>query len=103
MRLILIIIISFVFSETGLEIATRMENKSKPIDVKSDITLTLNKKKSKSLSFRSIMKDNGEKQIMWFTAPPADKGVAFLKLEKEGKSDDMRMCLPAFKKIRRIS
>ena len=103
MRLILIIYISFLFCETGLDIATRMNNKPKPIDIKSDITLTLIKKKSKSLSFRSIMKNNGGKQIMWFTAPPADKGVAFLKLENEGKSDDMRMWLPAFKKIRRIS
>ncbi len=103
MKTIILIFISFLFSQTGLEIATLMNNNPKPLDVKSDITLTLIKKKSKSLSFRSIMKDNGKKQIMWFTSPPADKGIAFLKIEKDEKSDDMRMWLPAFKKIRRIS
>jgi len=103
MKTIILIFISFLFSQTGLEIATLMNNNSKPLDVKSDITLNLKKKKLKSLSFRSIMKDNGKKQIMWFTSPPADKGIAFLKIEKNGKADDMRMWLPAFKKIRRIS
>lgn len=103
MKTIILIFISFLFSQTGLEIATLMNNNPKPLDVKSDITLTLIKKKSKSLSFRSIMKGNGKKQIMWFTSPPADKGIAFLKIEKDEKSDDMRMWLPAFKKIRRIS
>jgi outer membrane lipoprotein-sorting protein len=103
LKIIILIFISFLFSVTGLEVATSMNNNPKPIDVKSDITLTLIKKKTKSLSFRSIMKDNGKKQIMWFTSPPADKGIAFLKIEKDGKPDDMRMWLPAFKKIRRIS
>ena len=61
--------ISYLFCQTGLDIARQMENKSKPIDIKSNITLTLIKKKSKSLSFRSIIKDNGGKQIMWFLKP----------------------------------
>ena len=103
MRLILIILISYLFCQTGLDIARQMETKSNPNDMISDMTLTIIKKKSKSLSFRSIIKDNYKKQIMWFTAPAADKGVAFLKIEDEGKTEDMRMWLPAFKKIRRIS
>ena len=36
-------------------------------------------------------------------APVDDKGVAFLKIEHDNKSDEMRMWLPAFKKVRRIS
>ena len=35
--------------------------------------------------------------------PKDDKGVAFLKIEHDDKNDEMRMWLPAFKKVRRIS
>ncbi|SVB47030.1 uncharacterized protein METZ01_LOCUS199884, partial [marine metagenome] len=41
--------------------------------------------------------------IIWFLSPADDKGVAFLKIEHDDKDDEMRMWLPAFKKIRRIS
>ena len=47
--------------------------------------------------------DSNKKQIMWFLEPKDDKGVAFLKIENQGKDDEMRMWLPAFKKVRRIS
>jgi len=103
MNSFIIILISFLFSFSGLDLVNQMENLPKPDDVKSNITLQIKRKKTKTLSFRSIIKDNGKKQIMWFTAPPSDKGVSFLKIEKENKSEDMRMWLPAFKKIRRIS
>ena len=36
-------------------------------------------------------------------APADDKGVAFLKIEHPQKDDEMRLWLPAFKKVRRIS
>ena len=103
MKFIITIIASFLFGISGDELVLQMEDLPKPLDLKSNITLKITKKKTKSLSFRSIVKDNGKKQIMWFTAPAADKGIAFLKVEKENKSEDMRMWLPAFKKIRRIS
>jgi len=103
MKFIITILTSFLFSITGIEIATQMGKVQKPNDIKSNITLEIVKKKIKILSFRSIMKDNGKKQVMWFTAPPADKGIAFLKIERDNESEDMRMWLPAFKKIRRIS
>ena len=103
MKSFIISLISFLFSFTGIDLVNQMENLPKPDDVKSNITLQIKRKKTKALSFRSIIKDNGKKQIMWFTAPPSDKGVSFLKIEKENKSEDMRMWLPAFKKIRRIS
>jgi len=103
MKLILIIISSILFGISGNELVLQMEELPKPTDLKSNITLEIKKKKTKSLSFRSIVKDNGKKQIMWFTAPATDKGIAFLKIENNNKSEDMRMWLPAFKKIRRIS
>lgn len=103
MKLILIIISSILFGISGDELVLQMEELPKPTDLKSNITLEIKKKKTKSLSFRSIVKDNGKKQIMWFTVPATDKGIAFLKIDNNNKSEDMRMWLPAFKKIRRIS
>ena len=47
--------------------------------------------------------DNNAKQIIWFLEPKDDRGVAFLKIEHDKKEDEMRMWLPAFKKVRRIS
>ena len=47
--------------------------------------------------------DNNAKQIIWFLEPKDDRGVAFLKIEHNKKDDEMRMWLPAFKKVRRIS
>ena len=35
--------------------------------------------------------------------PKDDRGIAFLKIEHDNKDDEMRMWLPAFKKVRRIS
>ena len=90
---------------TGYEIAEQMDAKKKPSNMKSDMTMLLiNKKdKSRSSSLRSITKNGGEKQIVWFLSPKDDKGVAFLKIEHDDKDDEMRMWLPAFKKVRRIS
>jgi len=67
------------------------------------MTLTNKKGKTRSSSLRSITKDDGAKQIIWFLSPADDKGVSFLKIEHDEKDDEMRMWLPAFKKIRRIS
>ena len=103
MKSFISLFLSFLFSFSGIDLINQMNNLPKPDDIKSNITLKIIKKKTKTLSFRSIIKDNGKKQIMWFTSPPSDKGVSFLKIEKENKSEDMRMWLPAFKKIRRIS
>ena len=75
------------------------------MDSKVDMIMTLTNKKGKtrSSSLRSITKDDGAKQIIWFLSPADDKGVSFLKIEHDEKDDEMRMWLPAFKKIRRIS
>ncbi len=69
----------------------------------TSMVLTNAKGKTRTNTMLSKTLDGGEKQIIWFLAPADDKGVAFLKIEHEGKDDEMRMWLPAFKKIRRIS
>ena len=102
---IFIIIINLLFGLTGDELALQMDSRNTPADIKVDLVMKLiNKKgKTRTSSLRSITKDDGAKQIIWFLSPADDKGVSFLKIEYDDKDDEMRMWLPAFKKIRRIS
>ena len=73
--------------------------------MKSNMTMVLTNKqgKTRESTIRSITADDNRKQIIWFLAPADDKGVAFLKIEHAKKDDEMRLWLPAFKKVRRIS
>ena len=93
------------FALTGDELAQQMDSQKTPLDSKVDLLMTLTNKKGKTRtsSLRSINKDDGEKQIIWFLSPADDKGVSLLKIEHEDRDDEMRLWLPAFKKIRRIS
>jgi outer membrane lipoprotein-sorting protein len=102
---VIVLIASFAFSQTGYEIAKKVNDKQKPNDMKADLTMVLTNKKGKTRTstIRSISKDDSKKQIIWFLAPADDKGVAFLKIEHDGKDDEMRLWLPAFNKVRRIS
>ena len=106
MKKISILLLSgWVFALTGDELAQQMDGRKTPIDSKVDLLMTLTNKKGKTRtsSLRSINKNDGEKQIIWFLSPTDDKGVSFLKIEHDDRNDEMRMWLPAFKKIRRIS
>ena len=99
------IFFSLIFSNTGLEIAHLLDDKLKPKDMKATLEMSLiNKKGHKRVSsLRSFTKDGGRKQIAWFLYPADDKGIGFLKIEHNNKDDEMRIYLPAFKKVRRIS
>ncbi len=102
----LILIIPMGLSaQTGYELAKAMEDKVSPKDMKSNMTMILTNKqgKTRESTIRSISADDNRKQIIWFLAPADDKGVAFLKIEHADKDDEMRLWLPAFKKVRRIS
>ena len=104
-KISLLLLAGWVFALTGDELAQQMDDRKKPIDSKVDLLMNLTNKKgrTRSSSLRSIIKDDGAKQIIWFLSPADDKGVSFLKIEHDDKDDEMRMWLPAFKKIRRIS
>ncbi len=102
----LLLIIPFgLFAETGYDIIKAMDEKDSPKDIKADMTMILTNKqgKSRKSTIRSITADNNKKQIIWFLSPADDRGVAFLKIEHDDKDDEMRLWLPAFKKVRRIS
>ena len=47
--------------------------------------------------------DNSRRQLIWFLEPKDDRGVSFLKIEHNDRDDEMRIWLPAFKRVRRIS
>ena len=100
-----ILLTGWIFALTGDELAQKIDNRKTPLDSKVDLIMTLTNKKGKTRysSLRSIVKDDGAKQIIWFLSPADDKGVAFLKIEHNDSDDEMRIWLPAFKKVRRIS
>ena len=103
--LIILTFMSSAFSQTGFEIAKMVDEKPSPMDMSSKTKMILTNKKGKSRSNAMMSKsvDGNKKQIIWFLEPKDDKGVAFLKIEHDNKDDEMRMWLPAFKKVRRIS
>jgi len=105
-KLILSLILSgLLFAQTGYEIARMVDEKPTPEDMsnKTNMILTNSKGKSRTNTMASKSMDGNKKQIIWFLEPKDDKGVAFLKIEHDDKDDEMRMWLPAFKRVRRIS
>ena len=104
-KITLFLLIGWVFTLTGDELAQQMDSRRTPLDSKVDLlmTLTNQKGKTRSSSLHSIIKDDGTKQMIWFLEPADDKGISFLKIEHDDRDDEMRMWLPEFKKIRRIS
>ena len=104
MYTVLFVLTSMVFSMTGDELSILMDNRKSPTDISSDMNMEITNKKGRkrTLKVKSISKDNSEKQILWFLSPADDKGIAYLKIEHKNKDDEIRLWLPAFKKIRRI-
>ena len=94
-----------VFSQSGRDIAEMIENRPAPDDLINQTVMILTNSKGQTRNHKMISKSkNGsEKQIIWFMEPKDDRGIAFLKIEHDNRDDEMRMWLPAFKKVRRIS
>ena len=103
--LIITISFTYLFSITGLELATKMEDRPKPQDTRSQSSMILTNKKNQTRTLKLINKsmDNSKKQMLWFLEPKDDYGIAFLKIEKDDEEDFMNMWLPGFNKTRRIS
>ena len=80
---------SYLFSQTGYEIADKMSSREAPSDVKSTLIMTLKDKRGNSLESKLIShtKDSGKKQIIWFVSPPSDKGISLYKIENENKKN----------------
>ena len=96
----IIIFIGIIFSQSGYDIAKSMSNRKSPLDIKSVLVMTLKDKRGNTLESQliSYTKDNSQKQMIWFTSPPEDRGISLYKVENENGKDLMKMWLPAFKK-----
>jgi len=94
-----------IWTQPGVELAIMLDQKPSPKNLKNHLEMILTNSKGKSRVNRMISKsmDKNNKQMIWFLYPKDDEGVAFLKIEHKAKDDEMRMWLPAFKKVRRIS
>ena len=107
MRFFTIFLLNFTFliSQTGNDISLMIDSRLSPKNLSNTINMTLTNSRGKIRTNKMISKstDKNRKQIIWFLEPKDDKGVAFLKIEEKGRDDQMRMWLPAFKKVRRIS
>ena len=92
-------------AQSGYEIAKMVDERLAPRDLtnKTNMVLTNSRGKTRTHTMISKSMDGNKKQIIWFLEPKDDKGVAFLKIEHDDRDDEMRMWLPAFKKVRRIS
>ena len=103
--ILFITIISTSYPQDGMAIAKMVDERKAPQDIVSKTTMLLTNSKGKTRTSTILSKSitNSSKQILWFLNPADDKGVAFLKIEHVDKADEMRMWLPAFKKVRRIS
>jgi len=103
--LIVLTFVSSLFSQTGYEIAKMVDEAPTPMDMSNKTKMILTNSKGKSRTNAMISKSmaGNKKQLIWFLEPKDDKGVAFFKIEHDDKDDEMRMWLPAFKKVRRIS
>lgn len=102
---IAIIIPVAIYSQSGYDIAKMINDRPSPIDLTNKTSMILKDSKGRTRTHEMISKsmDGSRKQIIWFLEPKDDRGISFLKIEYDHKDDEMRMWLPAFKKVRRIS
>ncbi|MFQ6677167.1 MAG: outer membrane lipoprotein-sorting protein [Fidelibacterota bacterium] len=102
---LLLILSGLLFAQSGYEIAKMVDEKPTPRDMSNKTKMILTNSKGKTRMNEMISKslDGNKKQIIWFLEPKDDRGVSFLKIEHDNSDDEMRMWLPAFKKVRRIS
>ena len=103
--LIVLISISIASAQSGYEIAKRLDEKDKPKDMVSKTSMVLTNSKGKTRKSVMLIKtmDDSRLQLIWFIEPKDDRGISFLKKEYHDFDNEMRIWLPAFKRVRRIS
>ncbi len=106
LKIILVFILNiFLYGKLGSEIAHIVYSKKVVDDLSCIMKMKLinSKNKIKNYKMKSLSIDGSRKQIIWFLEPRHDRGISFYKVEHQNKDNEMKMWLPAFKKIRRIS
>ena len=104
-KLIIIISLSILSAQSGDEIAKKIDEKHTPKNMVSKTSMVLTNSKGKTRNSVMLTKtmDYSRLQLIWFIEPKDDRGVSFLKIEHDDRDDEMRIWLPAFKRVRRIS
>jgi hypothetical protein len=104
-KLIIIISLSMLSAQSGDEIAKKLDEKHTPKNMVSKTSMVLTNSKGKTRNSVMLTKtmDDSRLQLIWFLEPKDDRGVSFLKIEHDDRDDEMRIWLPAFKRVRRIS
>ena len=99
------LLINNLSAQTGYELAKKLDNKDKPQNMTSRISMTLTNAKNKSRKNVMISKtaNQSQKLMIWVLEPKFDRGMSFLKIEHDDRKTEMRIWLPAFNKIRRIN
>ena len=101
----ILISLSFFVASNNLsayDVMSFINSKEKPLDIKATFIMKSFKGNDKRVTeFISWSKDNGKKQIMWFSKPSEYKNMAFLKIQK-GDKVNMSMWYPRYDKIRKI-
>ncbi len=106
MQYLFLFIIPFtILAQSGYDIAKMVDNRPMPNDLSNHAKMVLTNSKGKSRYQTMLSKsiDQNKRQIIWFLEPKDDRGISFLKIQYKNKDDVMRMWLPAFKRVRRIS
>ena len=102
----ILISLSFFIASKNLsayDVMSAINSKEKPLDIKATFIMKSFKGEDKrTTEFISWSKDNGKKQIMWFSKPLEYKNMAFLKIQKDAKTN-MTMWYPRYEKLRKIS
>ena len=104
-KLMIIISLSILSAQSGYEIAKKLDEKHTPKNMVSKTSMVLTNSKGKTRNSVMLTKtmDDSRLQLIWFIEPKDDRGVSFLKIEHDDRDDEMRIWLPAFKRVRRIS
>ncbi len=104
-KLMIIISLSILSAQSGYEIAKKLDEKHTPKNMVSKTSMVLTNSKGKTRNSVMLTKtmDDSRLQLIWFLEPKDDRGVSFLKIEHDDRDDEMRIWLPAFKRVRRIS
>ena len=72
---------SIIYSQSGLEIAKLLNERSMPISMSSKISMTLTNSKNKTRKSVMISKftNRNKYQLIWVLEPKSDRGMSFLK------------------------
>ncbi len=97
-------LVSICIARDAFDIAKNVNSINASKGMRCDIKMKISDKDNResNLHMKSISKNNGEMQMLWVLSPASDRGVAMCKIDNK-KKDEIRVYLPAFEKIKKIS